>query len=97
MQEAFAEAILPVSDGKPGFQSLDLEFGYRFSDYNLSGSDSTWKYGLNWQSDRPLLIRGMKQRAARAPNVGELAAPNTSGLDNALFDPCSTRYRRRGR
>jgi outer membrane receptor protein involved in Fe transport len=90
VQEAFAEAILPVIDGKPGFQSLDLEFGYRFSDYNLSGSDSTWKYGLNWRPIDSLLIRGMKQRAARAPNVGELAAPNTSGLDNALFDPCST-------
>lgn len=90
VQEAFAEAILPVIDGKPGFQSLDLEFGYRFSDYNLNGSDSTWKYGLNWRPIDSLLIRGMKQRAARAPNVGELAAPNTSGLDNALFDPCST-------
>ena len=89
VQEAFAEAILPVIDGKPGFQSLDLEFGYRFSDYNLSGSDSTWKYGLNWRPVDSLLIRGMKQRAARAPNVGELAAPQTSGLDNASFDPCS--------
>jgi iron complex outermembrane receptor protein len=89
VQEAFAEAIFPIVDGKPGFQSLDLEFGYRFADYNLSGSDSTWKYGLNWRPIDSLLIRGMKQRAARAPNVGELAAPQTSGLDNALFDPCS--------
>lgn len=89
VQEAFAEAILPIMDGKPGFQSLDLEFGYRFSDYNLNGSDSTWKYGLNWRPIDSLLIRGMKQRAARAPNVGELAAPQTTGLDNATADPCS--------
>ena len=89
MQEAFAEAIFPIMDGKPGFQSLDLEFGYRFSDYNLNGSDSTWKYGLNWRPVDSLLVRGMKQRAARAPNVGELAAPQTSGLDNAVRDPCS--------
>ncbi len=89
VQEAFAEAIFPIMDGKPGFQSLDLEFGYRFSDYNLSGSDSTWKYGLNWRPVDSLLVRGMKQRAARAPNVGELAAPQTTGLDNALADPCS--------
>jgi outer membrane receptor protein involved in Fe transport len=31
----------------------------------------------------------MKQRAARAPNVGELAAPNATALDNASTDPCS--------
>jgi outer membrane receptor protein involved in Fe transport len=31
----------------------------------------------------------MQQRAARAPNVGELAAPQVTGLDNALTDPCS--------
>jgi outer membrane receptor protein involved in Fe transport len=89
VQEAFAEAIFPIMDGKPGFQSLDLEFGYRFADYNLNGSDSTWKYGLNWRPVESLLIRGMKQRAARAPNVGELAAPQTTGLDNAISDPCS--------
>jgi iron complex outermembrane receptor protein len=89
VQEAFAEAIFPIMDGKPGFQSLDLELGYRFADYNLNGSDSTWKYGLNWRPVESLLVRGMKQRAARAPNVGELAAPQTTGLDNALFDPCS--------
>jgi outer membrane receptor protein involved in Fe transport len=89
VQEAFAEAIFPIMDGKPGFQSLDLEFGYRFSDYNLNGSDSTWKYGLNWRPVDSLLVRAMKQRAARAPNVGELAAPQTTGLDNATSDPCS--------
>jgi outer membrane receptor protein involved in Fe transport len=31
----------------------------------------------------------MRQRAARAPNVDELASPRVSGLDNANVDPCS--------
>jgi outer membrane receptor protein involved in Fe transport len=35
------------------------------------------------------MVRAMQQRAARAPNVGELAAPRVTGLDNASSDPCS--------
>ena len=89
VQEAFAEAILPVLSDKTGAKSLDLEFGYRFSDYNPTGTDDTWKYGLNWQPIDSLRFRVMKQRAARAPNVGELASPRVTGLDNALTDPCS--------
>lgn len=89
VQEAFTEAILPVVSGKPGFESLDIELGYRYSDYNPTGTDSTWKYGFNWQPIETVRLRAMKQRAARAPNVGELAAPRTTGLDNALSDPCS--------
>lgn len=89
VQEAFAEAILPLVRDKTGFQSLDLELGYRYSDYNPTGTDSTWKYGLTWQPVEDIRFRAMKQRAARAPNVGELAAPRVTGLDNALTDPCS--------
>jgi iron complex outermembrane recepter protein len=89
VRELFAEAIMPLVSDKAGFQKLDLEFGYRFSDYDPSGSNRTWKYGLNWRPVDSLLVRAMKQRAARAPNVGELGAPQTAALDNASFDPCS--------
>ena len=87
--EAFVEAIMPLVSDKTGFQSLDLELGYRYSDYNMTGTDDTWKYGVSWRPVNSVLIRAMQQRAARAPNVGELAAPNTTGLDNATSDPCS--------
>lgn len=89
VNEVFGEAILPIVTDHPGFESLSLELGYRYSDYNPSGANRTYKYGLNWKPMGQLLIRGMKQRAARAPNVGELAAPQVTSLDNASFDPCS--------
>ncbi len=89
VSEVFGEAIIPLVGDVPGFQSLDLEVGYRYSDYSLSGSDDTYKYGLNWKPVEPLLFRAMFQRANRAPNVGELAAPRTTSLDNATLDPCS--------
>ena len=89
VSEVFAEAIVPLVRDVPFIQSFDLELGYRYSDYNLTGTDETYKYGFNWRPLDQLLVRVMQQRAARAPNVGELAAPNTSGLDNASYDPCS--------
>ena len=89
VKEVFGEAIFPLVAGVPGVQQLDLELGYRYSDYDPSGTSDTWKAGLNWRPIDTLLIRVMQQKAARAPNVGELSAPQVTGLDNATQDPCS--------
>ncbi|MFZ2508120.1 MAG: TonB-dependent receptor [Steroidobacteraceae bacterium] len=89
VNELFGEALVPIASDKPGIVGLDLELGYRWSDYNLTGSDGTWKAGLNWRPVDQLLVRVMQQKAARAPNVGELASPTVTGLDNAQMDPCS--------
>jgi outer membrane receptor protein involved in Fe transport len=91
VQEYYAEMIAPLAGGLPFLQSFDVELGYRWSDYSSTGSDSTYKYGFNWRPFDQLLVRVMEQRASRAPNVGELAAPNTTGLDNASYDPCSVK------
>src|SRR5690606_9195760 len=86
VSEVFAEALIPLLDAN---QSLDLELGYRYSDYDPSGTDDTWKAGLNWRPTETLLFRVMRQRAARAPNVDELTSPQVNALDNARLDPCS--------
>jgi outer membrane receptor protein involved in Fe transport len=88
VSEIFTEALIPLFDGDNG-RSLDLELGYRYSDYDPSGSDDTWKAGINWRASNSVLFRVMQQRAARAPNVGELADPQVQGLSNARLDPCS--------
>jgi iron complex outermembrane receptor protein len=89
VREIFAEALLPLANDLPAAQSLDLELGFRYSDYTPSGANRTYKYGLSWKPLDQVLVRAMKQRAVRAPNVGELASPQTTALDNALLDPCS--------
>lgn len=92
--EIFGEMIVPIAMDQPLAQSLGLELGYRYSDYNPTGTYSTWKAGLNYEPFDGLLLRVMRQRAARAPNVGEIAAPVITGLRNADFDPCSLGTRR---
>ena len=89
VKEVFGEAIMPIATGLAFAKSLNLELGYRYSDYNITGINRTWKAGFSWEPVDSLRFRVMRQRAARAPNVGELFAPQTTGLENATVDPCS--------
>jgi outer membrane receptor protein involved in Fe transport len=89
VKEYFGEAILPLISDKALAHSMNLELGYRYGDYDPSGINRTWKAGLNWAVTEDFRVRVMAQRAARAPNVGELYAPQRTGLANATSDPCS--------
>lgn len=89
VDEFFLEGILPLIEGKALAESLSLDFGFRVSEYDYAGSDDTWKIGMMWQPVEQLSVRVSQQRAVRAPNVGELFSPVTTGLDNAQQDPCS--------
>lgn len=89
VDEFFLEGYLPLVEGVSAVESLNFEFGYRASDYSTVGSVDTWKAGLNWTVNDQFLVRIMQQEATRAPNIEELFSPITTGLDNALQDPCS--------
>ncbi|MGN7998164.1 TonB-dependent receptor domain-containing protein [Sphingomonas sp. 22176] len=88
VKEAFAELIAPLVQDKPFFHNLTLELGARYSDYSISGTNWTWKAGGNWEPTSWLKVRGNYQKAARAPNIGELFSPQVTGLDNFATDPC---------
>src|SRR5207244_368659 len=71
--EAFTEARLPILEDMPGAKSLTVETGYRYSSYSLAfGNTNTYKAGLQWAPVRDVRVRGMYQRAVRAPNVQEV-------------------------
>ncbi len=87
--EAFGEMYLPLVADRPFFEDLNVELGYRLSDFSLSGQSATWKAGVNWSPVESLRFRAMLQQANRAPNITELFSPITTGLSNATYDPCS--------
>ncbi|PKM19247.1 MAG: hypothetical protein CVV11_12735 [Gammaproteobacteria bacterium HGW-Gammaproteobacteria-15] len=89
VNEIFGEGKLALIENAPLVDVLELEFGYRHANYSTVGENGSWKLGLAWRPVDELLVRVMKQQATRAPNVGELYAPLTTGLDNADMDPCS--------
>ncbi|MDP5134205.1 MAG: TonB-dependent receptor, partial [Paraglaciecola sp.] len=89
VNELFTEGKLALVEDAAFAQVVELEFGYRHSKYDTVGETDSWKLGVAWRPVDELLVRVMNQKATRAPNVGELYAPLTSGLENADQDPCS--------
>jgi outer membrane receptor protein involved in Fe transport len=86
--EGFTEVQVPLVQDMPWMEDVSLNGGYRYSSYNISGSTSTYKYGLEWQPIDDFRLRGSFERAVRAPNVLELFAQNVAGLFTGQ-DPCS--------
>ncbi len=86
--KAYAELLIPVLRDKPFFKHLNVELGYRYSDYKYEGQVSTYKGLLDWAFTPDIRLRGGYQRANRAPNVGELFQPLTDGLTFGPGDPC---------
>jgi outer membrane receptor protein involved in Fe transport len=87
--EYWLEVILPLVEGRTGIESLSLEGGYRYADYDVQGWTDSWKIGASWEIVPGLRFRAMEQQAVRVANIGELFRPITTGLDNATLDPCS--------
>lgn len=86
--EAFAELNVPIVTDRPFFHDLTVEGGVRYADYSTSGGNWTWKVGGGWAPVPDIRFRGAYTKAVRAPNLGELFAPVSTGLNNLAVDPC---------
>ncbi len=93
--EGFAELIAPLVQDRPFFENLTLEAGIRRSHYTVFTAEeptfntTTWKVGGQWTPVRDIKLRGVYQRAVRAPNISELFSPVSTGLTNLGTDPCA--------
>jgi iron complex outermembrane receptor protein len=91
--EFYTEALATLFESRSSVQKLDLEAGIRWSDYDLAGSVTTWKAGLDWRLTESLRFRTMVQHAVRAPNNSELFTQQLVTADFAIgqneSDPCS--------
>ena len=84
VKEAYTEFLVPV------IKKLDLELGYRFSDFNTAGNKGTWKAMFTWKALDSLSFRGGMQYAVRAPNTAELfTGPTQQVVSFPSVDPCS--------
>lgn len=89
VREAFAELNAPLVSGVTAIELLELNGAVRVSDYSTSGSNTTFKAGINWKPIRDLRIRGSWAQGFRAPQIGELFG-SQSRFDEVLDDPCSS-------
>jgi outer membrane receptor protein involved in Fe transport len=88
VREVFGEIIAPLIQEKPFFYGLQAEGGIRVSDYNTTGSSTTWKAGGTYEPFQGYKFRGMYQVAVRSPNINELYQSPVQGLGNLAQDPC---------
>jgi outer membrane receptor protein involved in Fe transport len=94
--EAFGELIAPIVQDKPFFHSLTFEGGVRYSRYTVNApgtpkfNTTTWKAGGSWEPIPSVKLRGNYARSVRAPNIGELFTPVSTGLTTLANDPCAS-------
>jgi outer membrane receptor protein involved in Fe transport len=97
--ELFGELLVPVLQNLPLIESLNLNLGYRYSQYNTAGNVSSYKADLEYKPISWALFRGGYQRAVRAPSIGELFAPQNNNFPSIGAptttgtggDPCDIR------
>ena len=86
--EFYAEARLPLLDGQPGAERLDISGAMRVSDYDFTGAESTWKFSALWRPVDTLSIHGTVSTGLRAPSIGELFTSDEA-IDEIFDDPCA--------
>ncbi|HEX8234125.1 MAG TPA: TonB-dependent receptor [Caulobacteraceae bacterium] len=88
VKELFTEIRIPIVQDAPFFRTLQLEAGFRYSDYSSAGTVESYKLAAEWAPVDDIRFRASLQRAVRAPNVLELFSPQSSALFGGN-DPCA--------
>jgi iron complex outermembrane receptor protein len=86
LSEIFAETLVPLAHDLPGAKSLDFNAAVRGTHYTTSGSVTSWKTGLTWQSIDDVRVRVARSRDIRAPNVNELYLGKSQGQGSLIDD-----------
>ncbi|HEX6997228.1 MAG TPA: TonB-dependent receptor [Gammaproteobacteria bacterium] len=89
VSELYGEMLLPLARDLPGARHLNLEVGYRYSDYEYQGGIDTYKALIDWGITDELRFRGGRQLATRAPNIAEMFQAQSQTWSAASpGDPC---------
>jgi iron complex outermembrane recepter protein len=85
VREIYGELLVPIAS------RLNLEFGYRYSDFNTAAGDvNTWKALFDYGVSDTVRLRGGFQRATRAPNTYEMfQGPIMLTIPFGPSDPCT--------
>ena len=89
VDEAYLELAIPLVEGRPGMQLLDLSVATRYSDYSNFGDTLNSKFGFRWKPVDSLLARGNWSQGFRAPNINELYQGQTGNSFANVTDPCA--------
>lgn len=87
--EYFAETNIPLLKGQPFAEDVELSASIRGFEYDLGGSDSIYKVGINWQINPVFRVRASQGSSYRAPALFELFLEEQTGFQSqTAVDPC---------
>ena len=86
--EVFGEARIPLVQDQPLVEDLQMELGYRYSNYSTVGGTDTYKIGFDYSPITDVRFRASYNRAVRAPSILELYSAQSVALDGTT-DPCA--------
>lgn len=91
VKEAFIEGRAPIAQNIAGIYDLNVDAGYRYSDYSTAGVTNTYKFEVQYAPTPDVRARFSFDRAVRAPNLIELYNPESYGQTTAVpTDPCAS-------
>ena len=82
--EGFLETVVPLAENVFLAKSLDLNAAVRETDYQVSGTVTTWKAGLTYSPIQDITFRGTRSRDIRAPNLQELYNAGAGGFPGVI-------------
>jgi iron complex outermembrane receptor protein len=102
VKEYFFEGQIPLFEGYDFAQSVNLNLGYRYSDYGTPSGEvvgglpietdpkttDTYKASFDWSFNDQIRLRASLQRAVRAGNLRDLFQPFGLNLFDMPEDPC---------
>jgi iron complex outermembrane receptor protein len=90
IKEAFAEFRVPILHEVPGAYDLTMDTGYRYSNYDTTGTTNTYKFEVQYAPIQDARLRFSFDRAVRSPNLIELFLAPSYGNENVFTsDPCA--------
>jgi iron complex outermembrane receptor protein len=90
VNEGFLEARAPIMQDRPFVHDLDVDAGYRYSNYSSVGSTNAYKFEVQYAPLSDFRVRYSYDRAVRAPNLIELYNPPAYAQQSFLgVDPCA--------
>lgn len=85
------ELLIPLignDQSVPFVEALGIDGAYRTVDNSIAGREDVWGIGLYWDITNEFTLRSSRSRNFRAPNLAQLFAPTTAGLETIGEDPC---------
>ncbi|AOS95606.1 Colicin I receptor precursor [Microbulbifer aggregans] len=87
VDEFYGEVRMPFMDGRDWADVLAAEVSFRYSDYDRTGSDTTWAGVIDYAPIEQLRFRATYSEGFRAPGLDDLFLPPTQSAET-YTDPC---------